>query len=122
LITANVLVRSNDAAWKQTVSEVEALDLAGSPMTVRRAELSGKDRRLLVFSWYWVDGRSTANDHLAKLFLVWPKLRGHADDCAVVMIYAAVEEHEEALEMLQTFAREMSSVIAQTLINARAML
>ena len=52
-----------------------------------KAEILGKQIRLEVFRLYWVDGRVTSSQYVAKARLAWSKLSGRGDDAALVVMY-----------------------------------
>ena len=54
----------------------------GTPADVHRALLGRDLARLAVVRLYWVDGRVTASDYVAKALLALAKLTGRGDDSA----------------------------------------
>lgn len=115
----NVLVHSDDRVWKQVASGAGALRWAGEPIEVTRAELRGANERLAVARWYWIGGRHTASDTVAKVLLALAKLTGRDDDSAALVIYAPQSDSPKAAdESLERFAAEMSGAVARALEQA----
>jgi EpsI family protein len=120
LVTStNVLVASNDSAWLVVSGEREEIILDGTPFSVRTAELLRTDvagQRLVVWHWYWIDGKLTASDIEAKLLTAVARLRGRGDDSAVIMLYA---QKESATDCLPAFATQAIGPINQMLDATR---
>ena len=122
--SSNVLVRSEDKAWSQVASGARTLAFDGRTVDVRSAELRAGQgpggagpERLVVWRWYWIGGRLTASDIVAKLMTAWSRLTGAGDDSAVVMLYAAKDASADAL--LSAFAADGGAAIHQALDQAR---
>lgn len=99
--SGNELVKSSDRAWLRVAGGSRGVTLADQPTTVRTAELRGpSEQRLVVWHWYWINGRLTTSDHVAKAWQAFNRLLGRGDDSAVVIVYAprAAEGGEAALE------------------------
>lgn len=126
----NALVRSGDAHWiEASRGSRDASSLPPLPARVRTAELSGNGTRLLVWHWYWVDGRFTASDLHAKLLTVRARLFGRGDDAALVAVYTEQAAPGEGAEQgraddadarLATFLRDAAPVLGEVLERARA--
>lgn len=114
----NVLVRSNDVKWARVKSGSSQIVLDGRSLTVLTAELRATDfSRLVVWRWYWVDGKLTASDFQAKAYTALSRLAGRGDDSAVIIVYAPKEEAggEATLEaFIQAAAPEIERVLSQT--------
>jgi len=125
--SSNVLVVSDDRNWAQVAGGTRVAELNGQGVEVRSAELralqgSAADgpERLVVWRWYWIDGRLTASDRNAKLMTAWSRLTGAGDDSAVVMLYAAKDTPGGADALLAAFAAEGGTAIFQALSQAKA--
>ena len=76
--------------------------------------------RMMVWNAYWIGGRWTTNDYLAKVYLALATLSGEGDDSAAVMIYTPYAEGEGAAASatLERFLAEMGegleAMLAQT--------
>lgn len=120
----NLLVKYKDKQWARVEAGAATVDLIEPGIGVRTAELraAGLDQgtagqRLLVWQIYWINGRLTASDHLAKAYNAFSRLFGQGDDAAVVILYAPKEP--EGQQALQAFARDNGELIAATLRQAR---
>jgi len=117
----NMLARSNDSSW--AVIQQGSTDING--MTVRTASLrrgsvgDGREQRLTVWRWYWVDGQLTASDIKAKLLTLKSRLSGRGDDGAIVVIYAPDAQPGGAEAALSTFAPAVRDVLATALAETR---
>jgi len=121
LVTStNTLVNSADKVWSVIAKRQMALNTEGLPTTIRTAELLGKDTapesRLVVWQWYWINGKLTSSDIEAKLHTALARLRGDGDDSAVIILHAP---SESANESLPTFAAQAAGPINQMLLATR---
>ena len=114
---------SKDPVWKRTASGSPQVKLGGDAQTWASLEMVSAHGRMIVWSAYWVGGRWTTSDYLAKVYLALAKLRGEGDDSAAVMVYAPyVEgEHDAAATTLERFVADMgdSLVAMLALTSAR---
>ena len=120
LVTStNVLASSANKAWSVVARTVVPSGTPGLPAEIRRAELVGRETspetRLVVWQWYWINGRLTTSDAEAKLYTAFSRLAGRGDDSAVVMLYASADS---AGDTLPAFAMatgdEISRLLAAT--------
>ena len=72
--------------------------------------------RLVVWQWYWINGKLTASDVEAKLLTALSRLRGQSDDSAVIILYA---HQESATDALPAFAMQAIGPINQMLDATR---
>ena len=115
----NVLVRSNDPDWARVASAGRQMTLGSSSLAVRTAELRGRnERRLAVWQWYWVAGRWTSSDHLAKAYTALSRLTGRGDDSAVVILYAPMSPADGGEAALEAFVQVAGSAIMSALERA----
>jgi EpsI family protein len=121
LVTStNSLVSSSDQRWVRSGGGTQSVDFAGTEVSARRTILRGPDgERLLVWHWYWINGRPTASDHWAKVHTALSRLLGRGDDSAVVMVYAPLEAGRANSEALARFAREAAPSIERLLRETR---
>lgn len=122
LVTStNMLAVSSDKVWSVISRDQSATNVAGLPSSVRTAELLGKgntpETRLVVWQWYWINGKLTSSDIEAKIQTALSRLTGRGDDSAVIMLYAS---KEAATETLPTFAAEAAGSINRLLTETRA--
>ena len=120
ITSANALVTTNEWNWKLLATGRDAVDWVGDRRTVDSATLAGPSVRLQVFQLYWVGGRTTASDSMAKLLTAWSVLAGRGDDSALIVIYTPQPSTtEEARSVLRGFATEMSPAIERALDATR---
>lgn len=118
----NVLVKSKDPHWAVVGQGTRSVDLGGRPLVVRTADLRAVglperpgDSRWTAWRFYWVDGKLTASDPLAKLYGALGRLAGKGDDGADVVLYAPREGGDARLEsFLQTHAEQLRALLEQT--------
>jgi exosortase A len=117
----NQLIGPADSAWIKAAGGQRELAVAGAPARVRTAELVAGDRRLLAWQWYWVGGRLTASEHLAKLYTALDRLTGRGDDAAVVIVYTPMSgpRDAQAAETLAAFVADFAPGIEARLAAAR---
>lgn len=117
----NMLARSHDSAW--AVIQQGSTDSSG--MSVRTASLrlgsvgDGREQRLSVWRWYWVDGQLTASDIKAKLLTLKSRLSGRGDDGAIVVIYAPEAQPGGAEAALSAFAPAVREALGTALAETR---
>src|SRR5665213_647340 len=123
--STNVLVRSTDPVWRQVATGSTGEVVVGdTPMTMPTAELVRDSReRLVACKFYWIDGKLTTHDYLAKLYTAWARLRNGRDDSAAVVVYVRVDDAKVATKVatkaamapLQSLLREQGAAIVAAL-------
>lgn len=95
--SSNRLVGDDKSPWHDMGASVRSESIAGRQLAVRESILNGpKERRLLVWQWYWIDGQHTVSNFGGKLLQVKQKLFKGRDDGAIVLLYAPYEENPDA--------------------------
>ena len=122
LVTSgNLLVARDDWSWKQMAEGSDSVEWSGQRVPVGQAEILGNQIRLEVFRLYWVDGRVTSSEYVAKARLAWSKLAGRGDDAALVVMYTPMRASGDDVRMtLRAFASAMSPSIERALATSRA--
>lgn len=116
----NVLVKSTNHEWAQVSGGHREISFAGRPLEVRSAELRGSgERRLVAWQWYWINGRLTSNDYLAKAYTALSRLAGQGDDSAVIVVFAPEDAAGGGEAALQAFVDGAGGAIEEALRNAR---
>ena len=119
ITSRNQLVRTTNKQWRKAASDTISVEVDGRPFTTRTAVVAGKEQRLAVWQWYWVDGYITTSDYVAKSLQAVAMLRGHSDPVAWVVIYTATEMDEaQARGTLKSFAHDMRAPIEAMLQRA----
>jgi EpsI family protein len=102
--TANQLVLPRENRFVEVASGVVEVPIAGERRSVLRADIAGLRDRLVAYRLYWVDGRLTSSDAMAKALLAWSRLTRGTGDAALVVVYARQQDGRdvarEALEAL----------------------
>ncbi|MCK0509222.1 exosortase A [Aromatoleum anaerobium] len=116
----NRVLQSKDPVWMMKAYGEHEAQVGARGVKVGSIEMASADGRLLVWHGYWIGGRWTTNDYVAKLYLVASRLGGSGDDSAAVMVYApfAVEERGRAEAALESFMREMGPAVDEMLTTA----
>ena len=117
--STNVLVASDDPVWARVAGGVKEISFDGQPVRVRTAELRGlESSRLLVWQWYWINGRWTSSDAIAKAYTALSRLTGQGDDSAVVILFAQQDRPGAGDATLGDFAAvaggEIGNALRQT--------
>jgi len=123
LITStNQLVTSSDTHWALIGRSQRELAIAGQSFRARvgvlrslDATLTAEPPRLLVWHWYWIDGRHLSSDMLGKLWLALSRLSGRGDESAAVFVYAFEPDGEAALsDYLSSAGDALAALLAQS--------
>ena len=108
LITVNnKLVTTHDPVWQETQAAERTISINGNSIPVTEAKLISGNRKLLVWEWYWVDGRWVNNPYFAKLLEAKFKLWNHKDDAAVIVIATPYLDRADAENTLHDFLQPM---------------
>jgi exosortase A len=119
----NQIVSASDRDWKRIAGGSSTLPWDGAPLAVRSTTLRGARDVVAVRHWYWVAGRWTASDTVAKVYLALAQLSGRGDDSAAVIIYtvaAGSDVDPSADRTLVHFASAMSKPIREALEQAQS--
>ena len=89
-------------------------------LKVRTAQLraSSASVGLVVWQWYWVNGRWTSSDVLAKAYTALSQLTGKGDDSAVIIVYTPQDQAGQAAAALDDFARAAGPALETVLRQA----
>lgn len=114
--STNVLVTSDDPLWSRIGGGTQEISLNQQPLKIRTTRLRGPgSTQMVVWQWYWVNGRWTSSDILAKAYTAFSRLTGQGDDSAVVILYAQQAPPAEAEATLAAFADAAGEVIETAL-------
>jgi exosortase A len=120
IASQNTLVHSYDRAWRNAAETRRIVDFNRENISLTEAQLRGRSTGLLVWHWYWVDGRYAVNPYWVKLLQAKSRLLGDGDDGAVVIVYTEFDtDREAAAGRLQDFVNAMLPAISRSLDNAR---
>jgi EpsI family protein len=118
--TQNTLVSTDDREWRKTAEGARALLVGKEEIPSIETRLRSPSAQLLVWRWYWVDGRYVVNPYWAKLLQAKSMLFGRGDDAAMVIVYTLSEDRLPSAEQpLQDFVEAMLPGITTSLDHAR---
>lgn len=117
----NVLIRSDDTAWRRTGDTDRRVRLGDVEYKVLETRMRRPDGRTFVaWHWYWIDGTVTASDIAAKAGIAWSRLVRRRDDAAAIIVYAEDGDGRNAIDTLQQFTRDAWPAIDGALMRARS--
>jgi len=122
LITSmNRLTPMVNSPWNLTGGAPRNETIGGSALAVRESMLHSKDGALLVWHWYWIDGRATTSDTMGKLLQIKQRVLSGSDDGAAVMLFAPLGDHpDSARAAMRAFLADNLRVLEVTLERVRA--
>jgi EpsI family protein len=107
----NKFTDSNDRPWRNQARKPGDLAPSGAPIEVQVSRMSLRGRRLLVWSWYWVDGQFTSNRYGAKLLEAKAKLLGGESAAAAISVATEYGSPAEgAAATLRSFFQNLDSL------------
>ncbi|MDD2711654.1 MAG: exosortase A [Simplicispira sp.] len=126
----NVLVASKDAAWAsvgrgsaQARLQGQALQVDSAVLRQHTPALGSAGQRLLVWRFYWVNGRFTASDPLGKIHGALGRITGQGDDGAHIVVYTpllhAEEAQADAAARLQAYLDSQGAALTAALRQTR---
>lgn len=116
----NFLVHSVDKVWSSVSESLRALSANGNDFRIIETVIRGRDTRLLVWHWFWVDGIHTANPYWAKLLQARSQLLGRGDNSAVIVVSAQIKgDVNESAEQLRGFQTAMMQPLGEFLKNVK---
>jgi exosortase A len=116
----NKIVNTINTRWTEMRSGWVDAKIGSEPLRVRAAELRHGNVRLEAWQWYWIDGRLTTNEYLAKALLALARLSGRGDDSAAIVVYAPTGDSAVfESPVLRQFAADMGDSIHRSLEKAR---
>ena len=128
----NTVVTSNDKHWARVSNARRPVTLGADSLSLVTTELrslqlpitaassASDNARMLVWQVYWINGRATTSDYLAKVYAALDRLIGRGDDSAVMMLYTAQDPAGGADALLASFVADNYTVIDALLLNARS--
>ncbi len=117
----NDVVVVSDKVWGAVAQRATNANVAGHPLSVVETEIKGEtghgEERLLAWRWYWINGRLTTSNYLAKAWNALDKLTGRGDDSAVIVVTTSMagQSDAQARAALQSFAEAAEPQIAARL-------
>ena len=120
-----LLAQSEDKAWSRVAEGQRRLAAGAQTIALRSAELRRRDELgtvgdSSVSAWqvYWVGGRLTSSDALAKLYVAIDRLLGRGDDSAELIVYVGGTTPALADAALQSFVQDNLATLDAQLTQA----
>ena len=121
ITSMNRLTSMVNSPWNLTGGAPRSETVGGRTMAVRESRLDSKDGALLVWHWYWIDGRATTSDTMGKLLQIKQRVLSGSDDGAAVMLFAPLGDHPDgARAAMRAFLADNLDVMNATLARVRA--
>ncbi|MFO1362604.1 MAG: exosortase A [Burkholderiales bacterium] len=119
IVSRNELVTPKDDHWVKVDEGRAPLRWGADDVTARTALISGGGAFVDARAWYWVNGRFTASDAVAKALLGLAKVSLAPDHSAVIVIHTRQPDAKSRdAAALESFAREMSAPVMAALRRA----
>ena len=113
-----LLAQSEDKRWRRIAGGRQQVGTGTSTIDLRTAELHRRDElgvggESSVTAWqvYWVGGRFTSSDAVAKARVAVDRLLGRGDDSAELIVYVGGASPEAAQQALQAFVQDNFGVL-----------
>lgn len=121
LITStNRLTPMINSPWTLSGGNLRYETVAGRNLVLRESKLGSVQSTLLVWSWYWIDGRTTTSDTVGKLLQIRQSVFTGSDDGVAVMLFAPGDEHPDAARAaMHAFLTDNLSALDATLEQVR---
>ena len=115
----NLLAPEGESRWHYAGTGVSEVAWRDVPFEATRSTIAGAGGRFDVVWWYWIDGRVTSSDALAKIRIALSRLRLRGDDSAAIFVFTPPADHSDGGAIAAQFAADMSESISRVLVAAR---
>lgn len=115
--SANRVVPIRDRVWNAVSESTSKVAFSAQQFSVQQTQIRAVNgKRMLVWHWYFVDGKTTTSPYRAKSLEALSKFRGRGDDAIVVSVYTPFDESPEAGQArLALFVGDMFPAIQASL-------
>lgn len=119
----NAVVVVSDKVWGSVAQQSRTVTVGDKALAVVenkvRSETPLGSERLLTWRWYWINGRLTTNDYVAKAWNAIDKLTGRGDDSAVIVVTTKMNGPVDASAeaTLEAFVKAAEPTIAARLAS-----
>lgn len=118
--SSNRLVLDNDPLWRVVGTSVRHESFSNRSLILRESRIQGPSGPMVVWYWYWVDGKYTVNDYVAKLLQAKEKFLIQGDDGAALMLFAPYSTNpDEARVVLRNFLSANLQLLEETLVHGK---
>ena len=112
----NVLLEQKRPPWQLRSTVSSPATLQGDSLQLDQSILDRRGLRLLAWEWYWIGGRVTANDYVAKLLEAWNRLSNPGQGgFALVLTTPTDDGINGSHDLLQSFVDDMWPEIVASL-------
>jgi exosortase A len=94
--STNRMLSELDSKWNEVRSSVRDEPILGRQLTVREITIKNASGSLLIWRWYWIDGRSVENNYVGKLLQLKERILMHGDDGAALVVFAPYLDNPDA--------------------------
>jgi len=119
----NDVVVLGDKVWGAVRRGATTTTVNGEPLAVAETVVRREDspERLLAWRWYWINGRLTTSDYLAKAYTAFDKITGRGDDSAVIVVTTPLSDAgpEQARATAAAFVAAAEPRIVSVLADLR---
>jgi EpsI family protein len=116
ITSSNRIVNDKDAIWRKVDASSSVESIANKSLSVQETVLHSPLGSMLVWKWYWIDGKFTASDYVGKLLQAKEKLLMHGDDGAALLVFAPYTTNpEEARDVMRRFVADNAAALESTL-------
>jgi exosortase A len=122
--STNSLLPASNKQWSAVSQSLRSVPAGDQSLDVREvllraSRVPGRSAVAHLRAWqvYWVDGRLTTSDYVAKALTVLSRLRGNGDDGAVLIFYALEAEPGQADAPLRAFVSDAMPVLQPLLLR-----
>jgi exosortase A len=117
--SVNQLTKTELGEWHETYSSMRIETIGMQNIKIKEARIKGAGTPILVWQWYWIDGKFMANSYQGKFWQAKQKLFMQGDDGAVLIFYAPYVENPEMAraamrQFLSTNLAGLESSLAQS--------
>lgn len=118
--SSNKLVVEKDPQWQRLATSTRQEMFGSSNLTVREAVIRGAPSSLVIWQWYWIDGKFTSNDYVGKLLQAKKKILMRGGDDAALLVFAPYSDTpNEAREVLRSFLSQNLPSLEAALASSR---
>jgi EpsI family protein len=97
-------------ALTETGNRTRSVELPGRSLAVNERLLRSERRTVRLWTWFELDGRSTASGRVAKLLFAKARLLGIHEPCLQIAVATEEQDHADAVRVLTDFVAHLQSV------------
>lgn len=118
--SSNKLVVEKDPQWQRLATSTRQEMIGSSKLMVREAVIRGVPSSLVIWQWYWIDGKFTSNDYVGKLLQARKKFLMRGGDDAALLVFAPYSDNpSEAREVIRSFLVQNLTSLEAAMASSR---